>query len=194
MISLNQAWKQFLQHNSQLHIDGSSWTFEDAEARIASEFQLETPLTDIEKSVMMKNYDKYYDNGGDKVIKPADEGADFLNGQFVEDNQVETLTFESRAELVAREFDDKDNPGQKKSVERVEVDVICDDKKKTKKLWSMNKTSRNMVIKVLGEDETQWIGKQVPIVIQTISGTTNPAIYPNGVRFEKMYATKGTLD
>ena len=190
MISLNQAWKQFLQRNSQLHIDGSSWTFEDAEARIASEFQLETPLTDIEKSVMMKNYD----NGGDKVIKPADEGADFLNGQFVEDNQVETLTFESRAELVAREFDDKDNPGQKKSVERVEVDVICDDKKKTKKLWSMNKTSRNMVIKVLGEDETQWIGKQVPIVIQTISGTTNPAIYPNGVRFEKMYATKGTLD
>ena len=141
----------------------------------------------------MKNY-LIYDNGGDKVIKPADEGADFLNGQFVEDNQVETLTFESRAELVAREFDDKDNPGQKKSVERVEVDVICDDKKKTKKLWSMNKTSRNMVIKVLGEDETQWIGKQVPIVIQTISGTTNPAIYPNGVRFEKMYATKGTLD
>ena len=184
MISLNQAWKQFLQRNSQLHIDGSSWTFEDAEARIASEFQLETPLTDIEKCVMIKNYDKYY----------ADESANYLNGQFVEDNQVETLTFESRAELVAREFDDKDNPGQKKSVERVEVDVICDDKKKTKKLWSMNKTSRNMVIKVLGEDETQWIGKQVPIVIQTISGTTNPAIYPNGVRFEKMYATKGTLD
>tara|TARA_B100000470_G_scaffold117315_1_gene90520 strand:+ start:3296 stop:3850 length:555 start_codon:yes stop_codon:yes gene_type:complete len=184
MISLNKVWKLFLQHNSQLHIDGSSWTFEDAEARIASEFQLETPLTDIEKSVMMKNYD----NGGDKVIKPTDEGANYLDGKFCQDNEIETLTIDSNAKLVQTDFEDKN--GNK--IERVKVDVICDDKDKTKKTWSMNKTSRNMVIKVLGTDETQWIGKQVPIVIQPTD--KGPAIFPNGVRFEKMYATKGTLD
>ena len=133
-------------------------------------------------------------NGGDKVIKPVEvQQTDFLSGQFVIENHIEILTVESKAELVSREFDDKEHPGQKKTVERVEVSVICDDKNKTKRLWSMNKTSRNMVVEVLGEDETQWIGKKVPVVVNTTVGT-KPAIYPNAVSFAKMHTNNGTLD
>ena len=128
--------------------------------------------------------------GGDKMIEPVDDGANFLNGKFVEENQVEILTIESLAKVVQREYADKD--GSTRTEQKVEVDVICDDQNQSKKLWSMNKTSRNIVIAVFGKDEAKWIGKQVPITTQgTDKGT---AIYPHKVRFEKMYAIKGTLD
>jgi hypothetical protein len=134
-----------------------------------------------------------FDNGGDKMIPPKEmQDGDWLDGQFVTANQVEKLTINSKAELVKHEFDDEKHPGQKKIVERVEVSVICDDAKKSNKTWSMNNTSRNMIVKVLGEDETKWIGKVVPIVVNTTVGT-KPAIYPNEVSFAKLHP-QGTLD
>ena len=75
----------------------------------------------------------------------------------------------------------------------VEVMVITNDENKTEVLWTMNKTSRNIVVDILSTDEDTWIGKTVPITVSASDGMT-AAIYPDKIRFEQLHTTKGTLD
>lgn len=134
-------------------------------------------------------------SGGEreKMIEKQESGkGKYLNVDFVNTNKVTEVRINTKAEIVEREFKDK-KTGEMIEKTLVEVMVIANDEKKTEVLWSMNKTSRNIVVDVLSTDEDTWIGKIVPITVSASDGMT-AAIYPDKIRFEQLHTTKGTLD
>ena len=76
----------------------------------------------------------------------------------------------------------------------VEVMVVANDSEETEVLWTMNKTSRNIVVDTLSTDEKTWVGKVVPITVSGGGDGMNAAVYPDRIRVEQLHKTKGTLD
>ena len=134
-------------------------------------------------------------SGGErkKMIEKQESGmGKYLNVDFVNANKVTEVRINSKAEEVEREFKDKKTNEMVKKI-LVEAMVITNDENKTEVLWTMNKTSRNIVVDILSTDEDTWIGKTVPITVSASDGMT-AAIYPDKIRFEQLHTTKGTLD
>ena len=116
------------------------------------------------------------------------DGSNYLNGNFVTERQVTQVVIDGTAQEVEKTFKNPDTGIDETSM-KVEVDAVANDDDKTRVLWTMNKTTRNLIVEVLGEDETQWIGKQIPIIVSSAQGG-KPAVYPNEVEFRKLYGKK----
>ena len=130
----------------------------------------------------------------EKMIEKQESGTGkYLNVVFVNSNKVTEVRINSIAEEVEKEFVDKvTNEKTKKKL--VEVMVVANDKEETEVLWTMNKTSRNIVVDTLSTDEKTWVGKVVPITVSGGGDGMNAAVYPDRIRFEQLHKTKGTLD
>ena len=126
------------------------------------------------------------------IEKEATGSGDYLNPKFVRSNGVTEVTIDSKAEIVEKEFENK-KTGELEKKNLVECYVVTNDEKESRVLWSMNKTSRNIVVDVLGTDENTWIGKLVPITVSADNGM-NAAVYPDQIRFAQLHKSKGTLD
>ena len=97
------------------------------------------------------------------------------------------MVIDDQARVVEKTFkNDKTGLDETKSL--VEVNCVANDENKTRVLWTMNKTSRNLIVDVLGEDEVKWIGKIIPVVVDASLGKA--AVYPNRVLFQKLHGTK----
>ena len=135
-------------------------------------------------------------SGGErkKMIEKQESGTGkYLNVDFVNSNKVTEVRINSIAEEVVKEFVDKVTK-EKTKKELVEVMVVANDTKETEVLWTMNKTSRNIIVDTLSTDEKTWVGKVVPITVSGGGDGMNAAVYPDRIRFEQLHTTKGTLD
>ena len=150
-----------------------------------------TPLS-IKRQDLLLDYNDRNDRRGciaTTIKKEAvKDGANYLNGKFVTERQVTQVVIDGKAQEVEKTFKNPDTGIDETSL-KVEVDAVANDDDKTRVLWTMNKTSRNLIVEVLGEDETQWIGKQIPIIVSSAQGG-KPAVYPNEVEFRKLYGKK----
>ena len=115
---------------------------------------------------------------------------EYLNGEFVKTNAVTEVVITTKPELVTKQYP-KEN-GEVETKEQVECMVRCNDAKKSDVKWTMNNTTRNSIVDVLGTDESAWLAKPIPITVNSNKGG-KAAIYTDEVRFGKLY-TKGTLD
>lgn len=135
-------------------------------------------------------------SGGEKkkMIDKQESGTGkYLNVAFVNSNKVTEVRINSIAEEVEKEFEDKVTK-EKVKKKLVEVMVVANDTEETEVLWTMNKTSRNIIVDTLSTDEKTWIGKVVPITVSGGGDGMNAAVYPDRIRFEQLHKTKGTLD
>ena len=130
----------------------------------------------------------------EKMIEKQESGTGkYLNVVFVNSNKVTEVRINSIAEEVEKEFENK-KTGIMESKKLVEVMVVANDSEETEVLWTMNKTSRNIVVDTLSTDEKTWVGKVVPITVSGGGDGMNAAVYPDRIRFEQLHKTKGTLD
>jgi hypothetical protein len=135
-------------------------------------------------------------SGGEKkkMIEKQESGTGkYLNVAFVNSNKVTEIRINSIAEEVEKEFENK-KTGIMESKKLVEVMVVANDSEETEVLWTMNKTSRNIIVDTLSTDEKTWVGKVVPITVSGGGDGMNAAVYPDRIRFEQLHKTKGTLD
>jgi len=129
-----------------------------------------------------------------KMIEKQESGTGkYLNVAFVNSNKVTEVRINSIAEEVEKEFED--NKTKEKVLKKlVEVMVVANDEAETEVLWTMNKTSRNIVVDTLTTDEKTWLGKVVPITVSGGGDGMNAAVYPDRIRFEQLHKSTGTLD
>lgn len=150
-----------------------------------------TPLS-IKRQDLLLDYNDRNDRRRCSLIEPVPvaEGGNYLKGEFVQEKEITEVVIDGKAEVVEKIFTDKAT-GKEEKKELVEVDVVCNNDDKSRVLWTMNTTSRNMMCEILGKDETKWIGKEIPIIVDT---SNKNAIFPNRVVFKKRYAkTQETL-
>jgi len=147
-----------------------------------------TPLSIKRQDLLLDYNDRNDCRGCIKTIEPVPvaEGGNYLKGEFVQDKEITEVVIDGRAEVVEKTFTDKAT-GKEETKQLVEVDVVCNNDDKSRVLWTMNATSRNMMCEILGTDETKWIGKEIPIIVDT---SNKNAIFPNRVVFKKRYAKK----
>jgi len=149
-------------------------------------------MTGTPNSIKLQHLLLDYNNGGDMkttIKKEAvKEGGSFLNGSFVTEKAVTKVIVDDRAVEVEKTFKNE-KTGEDETKRLVEVYAVANDEEKSRVLWTMNKTSRNLIVDVLGEDETQWIGKEIPIIVSSALGG-RPAVYPNEIEFRKLYGKK----
>ena len=148
-----------------------------------SSIKLQHLLLDYNESVFMGGV-----NNTTIKKEAVKDGSNYMNGNFVTERQVTQVVIDGKAQEVEKTFKNPDTGIDETSM-KVEVDAVANDDDKTRVLWTMNKTTRNLIVEVLGEDETQWIGKQIPIIVSSAQGG-KPAVYPNEVEFRKLYGKK----
>lgn len=144
-----------------------------------------TPLS-IKRQDLLLDYNDQKDRRRCSLIEQVPVAGNYLKGEFVQEKEITEVVIDGRAEVVERTFTDKAT-GKEETKQLVEVDVVCNNDDKSRVLWTMNATSRNMMCEILGTDETKWIGKEIPIIVDT---SNKNAIFPNRVVFKKRYAKK----
>ena len=148
-----------------------------------------TPPSIKLQHLLLDNNDSVIIGGVKKttIKKEAVKEGNYLNGSFITENEVTEVVIDDQARVVEKPFkNDKTGLDETKSL--VEVNCVANDENKTRVLWTMNKTSRNLIVDVLGEDEVKWIGKIIPVVVDASLGKA--AVYPNRVLFQKLHGTK----
>tara|TARA_B100000029_G_scaffold335092_1_gene327195 strand:- start:619 stop:1092 length:474 start_codon:yes stop_codon:yes gene_type:complete len=148
-----------------------------------------TPSSIKLQHLLLDNNDSVIIGGVKKttIKKEAVKEGNYLNGSFITENEVTEVVIDDQARVVEKTFkNDKTGLDETKSL--VEVNCVANDENKTRVLWTMNKTSRNLIVDVLGEDEVKWIGKIIPVVVDASLGKA--AVYPNRVLFQKLHGTK----
>lgn len=96
----------------------------------------------------------------------------FLKGSDV--NKETIVTF-----LAPHEEISADESGVDRELQQILIELPD----KSKKIWTMNRTSQRMLVGLLGSNSDEWVGKQVTIysVDQNVKGQFKAIIYVKGV-------------
>ena len=82
----------------------------------------------------------------------------YLNGEFAKENDVTKLKILDEPKMVSTEFGEK-----------LQCRVQCNDSNDSQRIWSINKTSQNRLIKLFGNESKEWVGKEVGIEVSKTS-------------------------
>lgn len=95
----------------------------------------------------------------------------FLKGLFAKENNITKIILLEEGAYHDKEFPDKTNPNGPKIKKRVfDVQVQCNDTKKSVKTYSPNDTSIKKLIELGHGDTKNLIGKELPIITSFSNG------------------------
>ncbi len=112
----------------------------------------------IQREQVRKQFPIFYSKGGEKntTITKVLTGR-YLKGSFVKENDIKEFVIVSKPEIVDSEYEGK-------ITKKVQCQVEYKDKgKEDPNVWEMNQTCRNILVDKFGEDETNWMGKKIPV-------------------------------
>ena len=101
------------------------------------------------------------------MVKTKDPG-EYINGEFVKSCNVTELTILTECDIVDGDFGKK-----------MEGKVRCNDKDRTEKIISLNKTNHRKLIELFGDETADWKDKTVRVKTEPghMNGKEYTAIY-----------------
>lgn len=82
----------------------------------------------------------------------------YLNGEFVKQNDITKLKILDEPKMVSTEFGEK-----------LQCHVQCNDSSDSTRIWSINKTSQNRLIRLFGNESKEWVGKDAEVEVTKTS-------------------------
>ena len=99
------------------------------------------------------------------LVEPREKATtEYLKPRFVKENAVRRLLLLEEMQLVESQYEGKEP--ETKLTGKVQCQILS----KAEKVWSMNWTSANSLIKLFGKDTKEWKGRTIQILVMPVSG------------------------
>lgn len=94
-----------------------------------------------------------FSKGGEKMQVEIQGSGDFLKGEFVKDNKIDSVVFIKEPVMKETNFGKK-----------VQGEIEYKGKgKEDPHIWTLNNTSARLLVSAFGSDTKNWMGKEIPI-------------------------------